>query len=119
MEDVQKSLPFDPPPPKSSTQRKQPRRAHSGSKGGPREAPAQSEDAQVIRESLDALAREYRLNLPPPDAGIVQRVLDAGHGRAGLEIHGLLVSLGRRDKFREMRSWGLLPLLVEQWCCAA
>lgn len=118
---VQNAL-FDPPPPprKTETINKQPER-ETRSEGGPREAPpkARPPDVEVMRESLMLLAEAARLSLPPPDDEIIRRVLEAGNGHSASEIHELLCGLFKLGKFRGMRSWGLLPMLVAQWCRAA
>ena len=75
-------------------------------------------DVQAVRNALDGL-REYVSGLPPPDDGIILRVLDAARGGTGLDVQRLMVHLYRREKFRDMRSWGLLPMLVSQWFRAA
>ena len=74
--------------------------------------PQRSEDFALMRESLNQLARE--LNMPRPDDGIIRRVIDSAYGASVQEIHALLVALYQRQKFRSIRSWGLLPLVVSQ-----
>ena len=69
-----------------------------------------SDDVDLMRDSLAALAHEIRM--PPPDDGIVERVLDAGNGATAVEIHETLCALHKRHKFRDMRSWGFLPVVV-------
>jgi hypothetical protein len=46
-------------------------------------------------------------------------VLDVGRGATGEQIHGLLVALWKRTKFRSMYSWGSVPLIVSQSLNAA
>jgi len=112
-----------PPPSQRTPERKQPaseRRARPVGDDGPQEAPPRPrapdrsphtpEEVGLMRESLDKLAREIRM--PPPDDQIVMRVLDAGCGASAIDIHETLVLLWRRNKFREMRSWGLLPVIL-------
>jgi hypothetical protein len=70
-----------------------------------------------MRESLKELAGY--LGLPPPDDEIVRRVLDCGRGASAEQIHASIVAMYKREKFREMRSWGLLPMVVEQCFHAA
>jgi hypothetical protein len=119
------------PPTQTQTQtpkRKQPAK-ETQSADGPREAapkardapsdfwPHKLEDVSILRESLSELGKQC--GLPPPDDEIIRRILDAGRGADGRAIHGLLVALSHRQKFRDMRSWGLLPLLVEQYAHVA
>jgi hypothetical protein len=75
------------------------------------------DDLRRVAGSLADLAGLVRL--PRPDEAIVQQVLDAGRGASGDEIHTVLVELYRRGRLRDMRSWGLLPVLVGQWAAAA
>jgi hypothetical protein len=75
------------------------------------------EDMGILRESLTELGKQ--IGMPPPDDAMVRQILDAGHGADGRAIHELLVALHRRQKFRDMRSWGLVPLLVAQHTHAA
>ena len=70
------------------------------------------EDVILIRDSLHGLASQ--IGMPPPDDGIVLQVLNQGHGAGGHQLHAVLVDLWNRNKFRAMRSWGLVPLLVGQ-----
>jgi hypothetical protein len=105
-----------PPPPKSTRtqQRKPPARAAAGDETGPRESPPKSraspEELNLLRESLDHLAREIRMS--PPDDEMVQRIFDSGRGASAMEIHEALAMLYRRNKFREMRSWGFIPVIL-------
>lgn len=79
----------------------------------PGRAPAhKAEDVAIIRESLNQLAAETRM--PLPDDDLVHRVLDAAGGVDAAEIHGALVALYKRNKFRAMYSWGFVPLVVGQ-----
>lgn len=79
--------------------------------------PHKPEDVRLIRDSLHDLAVQVRM--PPPDDGIVRRVLDAARGAPGDEIHGVLVALYKRHKFRAMYSWGFLPIVLNDWFRAA
>jgi len=79
--------------------------------------PYTPEDVALIRSLLNELAKQ--IGMPPPDDGIVRRVLDVGRGASGERIHGILVALWRRNKFRSMYSWGFVPLVVGQWIRAA
>jgi len=76
-------------------------------------APHSAESVAALRDSLGQLAREVAL--PAPDDAMLLRVLDAAHGADGKEIHARLVHLFRRGRFKNMNSWGLLPLIVAQW----
>lgn len=108
---------------RKSTTTKKPERKQPATDDSPhqapqaRSAPHAPEAVRLIRESLKELARQ--IALPPPDDGIVLRVLDAGHGMEAREIHEMLVMLWKRQKFRNMQSWGLVPIVVEQCCHAA
>jgi hypothetical protein len=109
----------------STPERKPPAREQDG----PREAapkaraaptdfwPHKPEDVSILRESLGELGKQC--GLPPPDDAIIRQILDAGRGADGRAIHDLLVALSHRQKFRDMRSWGLVPLLVKQHSHAA
>jgi hypothetical protein len=74
--------------------------------------PHKPEDVAIVRSSLNGLAQEIRMQ--PPDDGIVRRVLDAGRGASGLQIHRVLHALFLKEKFRAMYSWGFVPLVVQQ-----
>jgi len=50
--------------------------------------------------------------MPPPDDLIVQRVYDAGRGANAAAIHEVLKTLYHRGKFRDMRSWGFIPIVL-------
>jgi hypothetical protein len=106
------------PPPKKPAARER------NAEGGPREGPPKTrspvnfwphteESVNAIRCSLAALARE--VHMPVPDDDIVKQVLDAGRGATGDEIHSTIRSLFFRQKFREMHSWGLVPIVVAGW----
>lgn len=71
-----------------------------------------AEDVELIRESLRQLSIETRM--PAPDDDLVRKVLDAAGGASGDEIHGVLVALYKRNKFRSMYSWGFVPLVISQ-----
>jgi len=75
--------------------------------------PYSPENVGAVRDSLCKLAREIRL--PDPDDGLVRQVLDAGRGASGSAIHETLVGLFRRGKFRNIQSWGLVPVVLEPW----
>lgn len=76
-------------------------------------APAhKAADFALIRESLNQLAIETRM--PPPDDDLIRKVLDSAGGASGDEVHGVLVALYKRNKFRAMYSWGFVPLVIEQ-----
>ena len=75
------------------------------------------DDLLLVAGALSELAGLVRL--PRPDEAIVHQVLDAGRGASGNAIHAVLVELYRRGRLRDMRSWGLLPILVGQWAAAA
>jgi len=78
--------------------------------------PPPSTDLALMRESLDSLAQQ--IHLPPPDDAMVRRILESGQGANAREVHDALVGLYKRQRFREIRSWGLVPLVVAQ-CFAA
>jgi len=110
----------EPPPKPTHPARKQPRpeqprkpaaqekrRAHHGTDFWPH-AP---EDVSIVRASLNELGKI--VHLPTPDDQIIRRVLDACRGAPGADIHETLRWLYHRHKFRDMRSWGLLPVVLE------
>ncbi len=107
-----------PPPPKKPTQKRKPpateRRALGGSSASlnenPGDDPPPVEEVTLLRQSLTNLAREIRM--PPPDDGMVRRIFESGRGASAMEIHQTLLLLWRRNKFREMRSWGLIPVIL-------
>lgn len=70
-------------------------------------------DIDVVRDSLLQLARE--MNMPPPDDGIVRKVLDKSHGASGDAIHAALVATYKRRKFQSMKSWGLVPIIMADY----
>lgn len=128
--------PFSPPPPLNGTQKTQ--RAPSAKTTPPKKPPQRSpthrradgEHAPVenvephapadycaVRDSLNELAR--MVHMPPPDHALILRVLDAGHGATGDVIHATLVELYKRRRFAEIRSWGLVPLVVGNCFAAA
>jgi hypothetical protein len=72
--------------------------------------PQKAADVAIVRDSLVELARQ--VGMRPPDDALVLRVLDAGRGASGDEVHATLVELWRRNKFRSMYSWGFVPLVV-------
>jgi len=71
-----------------------------------------AEDVAQVRESLSQLAIATRM--PPPDDGIVHRVIDAARGAGGGDICEVLVELWKRRKFQSMYSWGFVPLVISQ-----
>jgi hypothetical protein len=79
--------------------------------------PHKPEDVSLVRESLNALAKE--VGMPPADDQIVRQVLDLGRGADGQRIHETLVMLFHKHKFRSMHSWGLLPVVIAQCFRAA
>jgi hypothetical protein len=70
-------------------------------------------DVDTVRQSLKSLARVALLRLPQPDDGIIRAVLDACRGASGEEIHDAIHGLLVRERFREVRSWGLLPHVLK------
>jgi len=72
--------------------------------------PHKTEDVMLVRESLNQLAAQ--VHMPPPDDDIVRQVLDACRGASGEEIHGVLKALFHKNKFRNMYSWGFLPVVL-------
>lgn len=67
-------------------------------------------DVAVVRESLDKLAPLVKL--PRPDDGIVTRIIAVCRGAPGEAIHQELRRLYNEGKFRGVRSWGFLPLVL-------
>lgn len=70
-------------------------------------------DREYLKASLSNLARE--VHLPEPDDGIVGKVFEVCRGATGAEIHEALRKLFIGGRFRDMRSWGLIPLVLETW----
>lgn len=107
------SEPPPPPPENGRPERKPPGTEHppASRQEGPQQA-----DLSLMKESLDALGKE--VGLPPPDAAMVRHILESGQGASPREVHAVLVGLYKRHRFREIRSWGLVPLVVAQ-CFAA
>jgi hypothetical protein len=98
-----------PPQPKKTPHRKPPATERRGRESGSlNEKPP--EDLGLLRESLDKLAREVRM--PPPDDVMLDRIYAAGRGATAVQIHETLVLLWRRNKFRAMRSWAFVPLIL-------
>jgi len=84
--------------------------------------PPQSEglppaDLSLVHESLKQLATA--MAMPPPDVGVAVQVIAAAGGAPGEQIHAVLVELWKRQKFRNMYSWGLVPKVVGQQFTAA
>lgn len=73
-------------------------------------APHAEADVVLVKASLRELAA--LTHMPPPDDALVLRVLDAGRGATGAVIHQTLCELWKRQRFRSMQSWGLVPLVV-------
>jgi len=109
------STPRDSPPPNQgrTPQRKPPAR-ESRPPVGPQETNEETRAAPAeiayLRQSLVKLGRE--VGMPPPDDLIVQRVYDAGRGANAAAIHEVLKTLYHRGKFRDMRSWGFIPIVL-------
>lgn len=94
----------------------------NGCSGSPGELPASRKTAPLnfwphppdavllMRQSLSALADAIRM--PVPDDAIIRRTLDAARGAPAEQIHDTLRALWQRQKFRDMRSWGLVPVVV-------
>lgn len=75
--------------------------------------PHSADDVANVRASLRELSVLVRL--PEPDDLIVRKVLDAGNGASGARIHEVLRGLWHERKFANIRSWGLLPVVVAPW----
>jgi hypothetical protein len=108
-----------PPPPETAPERKPP---HRDSVADPRaENPSQEEPKpprpepiapgfDFLRQSLHNLGRE--IGMPPPDDGMVDMVMRSARGANGHQIHEVLKMLFLRGKFHQMRSWGLVPVIL-------
>lgn len=106
----------DSPPPKISTAQRKPPGSERQSRAAVEDqepAPPPLEDIAALRESLNALAREIRM--PPPDDGIIRKILALAGGATVDEIHRTLVMLYRRHKFREIHSWGFIPVVLSDY----
>jgi hypothetical protein len=80
--------------------------------------PYPAEEVEYMRRSLAALGGV--LHMPPPDDGIVLRVLDKAHGAPARGVEQVLADLHKRGKFGSMKSWGLVPIVVaDAFRCAA
>jgi hypothetical protein len=53
--------------------------------------------------------------LPPADDDMVRQILDAGRGAPAEQIAKTLRDLFQRGRFREIRSWGLVPRILKSW----
>jgi hypothetical protein len=96
------------PTPSAAVERKAPGRENrSRESAEPKHAAA---DVELLRDSLTGLGEQ--IGMPPPDDALIERVLDAGRGATAEQIHATLVALFKRNKFREMRSWGFVPLVI-------
>jgi hypothetical protein len=93
-----------PPPPPATPARKPPARSPVA-RNGPEES-----DLAVVKESLNGLAEA--IGMPVPDDDLVRRVLEAGCGATGTEVHTALVRLWKGNRLKSMRSWGLIPTLI-------
>lgn len=96
-------------PPESATVSVRTSSSEVGSSG---ELPG-DETFSAVRAILDALANEVKL--PRADDGIVERVLDVCRGASGALIQEIIRELYHRGKFREMRSWGFMPIVLKPW----
>jgi hypothetical protein len=75
--------------------------------------PYPAADVEAVRQSLKSLARVALFRLPDADDGIIRAVLDACRGATADEIHEAIHNLLVRERFREVRSWGLLPHMLK------
>ena len=66
-----------------------------------------------VRDSLRGLAEV--LHMPEPDDWILRQVLDAGKGAPAERIHAVIRGLYQGQRFQNIRSWGLLPVVVAPW----
>lgn len=99
-----------PPPEKPpEPERKNPAVAtEPGSKSGAALSKYSPEDVKTVRDSLQQLAP--LIHLPPPDDGIVLRLLASG--ATGDVIHATLCALYKSRRFAQVHSWGLIPLAL-------
>ena len=65
---------------------------------------------KIVRNALDSLA--LTLRIPNADDGILVQVLTACRGAPGVDIAEAIRGLYLRDRFREMRSWGLVAVAL-------
>lgn len=52
--------------------------------------------------------------LPPVDDAMMKRLMDLT-GKSAPDVHQVLKGLQDRGRLREVRSWGLFPLVLEAW----
>ena len=110
------NTPEEKPKPPDTARRSRNRRSGPPAEHPPRSPapvdfwPYSPEDVRIVRESLNSLAQELRMS--PPDDGIIRRILDAAGGAGGGAIHETLHRLYGNRRFREMRSWGLIPVIL-------
>jgi DNA-binding transcriptional MocR family regulator len=105
----QGALDFSPPPPLSSENENQ--------NATPTRKPPASEtnrDFVAVQASMHSLAEVLRVR--PPDDALVRQVIAAAPTATGEQIHATLAALNRSGKLRNMRSWGLVPFLVGEYC---
>jgi len=99
-----------PAPTAKAAKTKQPGRAQNGF------GPHSLDKVETVRLALASLGDAC--HLPPPDDGILRAVLEAC-GSAPVEvIVRNLRGLYQRGRFRNMRSWGLVPIALKPWCQA-
>ena len=75
--------------------------------------PHDSTKVAEVRGSLQRLA--VSLHFPPPDDAIVRQVLDACRGANAAAIEHRIRDLYYARRFDQMRSWGLVPVLLKPW----
>jgi hypothetical protein len=70
-------------------------------------------------EKEQALAKMRAMQTAALEGRLPDREHVRGASASAEQIHATLVAMYKREKFRAMRSWGLLPIVVEQCFHAA
>jgi hypothetical protein len=104
----------DPPPPPSA-KKKPDRKRRSPEKAKPASSDSANgaigeRDAEMLRGLLTEIGRPARL--PPVDDAMLRQIIEAGHGARADEICLVIRRLWQRERFRSIRSWGLVPVVV-------
>jgi hypothetical protein len=102
-----------PPDPKPTPPPRTGYTEHKPARAVPDMWPHDDGTVSYVRESLRALAEV--LHMPEPDDWILRQVLDAGKGAPAERIHAVIRGLYQQRRFENIRSWGLLPVVVAPW----
>jgi hypothetical protein len=114
-----------PGPPGVTRPRKPPARAKTSDRP-PKQAgaidfwPYSADDVAMLRETTASLAG--LIHRQPPDDALLRQCLDACRGAPARDIREAIRALNNAGRFRAMRSWGLLPVLLtaqfKRYSCA-